>query len=68
MITFHNDSFPNPAGLIEYAAKREGTIKLRPDNRLQVNRAWGDPKARLGALFQLTKGLSAIAMKANVEA
>ena len=51
-------------GLIEYAGKREGTIKLRPDNKLQVNRAWGDPKSRLNGLFQLTKGLSAIARKA----
>ncbi|MBV1917374.1 MAG: transcription-repair coupling factor, partial [Sphingomonadaceae bacterium] len=63
LISFHNDSFPNPAGLIEYAAKREGTIKLRPDNRLQLNRAWVDPKSRLNGLFQLTRGLSAIAKK-----
>ena len=64
LVSFHNDSFPDPAGLIQYAAKREGTIKLRPDNRLQVNRAWGDPKSRLHGLFQLTRGLSAIARKA----
>ncbi len=64
LVSFHNDSFPNPMGLIEYAAKREGTIKLRPDNRLQVNRAWGDPKSRLHGLFQLTKGLAGIARKA----
>ncbi|HKX77935.1 MAG TPA: transcription-repair coupling factor [Novosphingobium sp.] len=64
LVSFHNDAFPNPEGLIEYAAKREGTIKLRPDNRLQVNRAWGDPKSRLNGLVQLTKGLSAIAAKA----
>ena len=64
LLSFHNDSFPNPMGLIEYAGKREGTIKLRPDNKLQVNRAWGDPKSRLNGLFQLTKGLSAIARKA----
>ena len=63
LVSFHEDAFPNPAGLIEYAAKREGTIKLRPDNKLQVNRAWGDPKSRLNGLFQLTKGLSAIARK-----
>ncbi|PEQ11773.1 transcription-repair coupling factor [Novosphingobium sp. PC22D] len=65
LVSFHEDVFPNPAGLIDYAAKREGTIKLRPDNRLQVNRAWGDPKSRLNGLFQLTKGLSAIARKAG---
>jgi transcription-repair coupling factor (superfamily II helicase) len=65
LVSFHNESFPNPGGLIEYAAKREGTIKLRPDMKLQVNRAWGDPKARLNGLFQLTKGLAAIAGKVS---
>jgi len=64
LVSFHNDSFPNPAGLIEYAAKREGTIKLRPDSKLLLNRSWQDPKSRLNGLFQLTKGLSAIARKA----
>jgi transcription-repair coupling factor (superfamily II helicase) len=64
LVSFHNENFPNPGGLIDYAAKREGTIKLRPDMKLQVNRAWGDPKARLNGLFQLTKGLAAIAGKA----
>ncbi|MCB2049441.1 MAG: transcription-repair coupling factor [Novosphingobium sp.] len=68
LVSFHKDSFPNPMGLIEYASKREGTIKLRPDNRLQVNRAWGDPKSRLNGLFQLTRGLASIAGKAPVDA
>ncbi len=63
LVSFHKDHFPNPAGLIEYAAKREGTIKLRPDSKLLVSRAWSDPKSRLNGLFQLTKGLSAIARK-----
>jgi transcription-repair coupling factor (superfamily II helicase) len=68
LVTFHNDSFPNPAGLIDYAARREGTIKLRPDMKLQVNRVWADPVARLNGLMQLTKGLAAIAGKAGIEA
>ena len=63
LVSFHNDSFPNPMGLIEYASKREGTIKLRPDSKLSVIRSWGDPKARLSGLIRLTRGLSAIARK-----
>jgi transcription-repair coupling factor (superfamily II helicase) len=65
LVSFHNENFPNPAGLIDYAAKREGTIKLRPDMKLQVNRVWADPRSRLNGLFQLTKGLAAIAGKAS---
>jgi len=68
LVSFHNESFPNPLGLIDYARKREGTIKLRPDMKLQVNRVWHDPRSRLNGLFQLTKGLAAIAGKAPVEA
>jgi len=64
LVSFHNDAFPNPEGLIGYAERLEGTIKLRPDNKLVVTRVWKDPKSRLNGLFQLTKGLSGIARKA----
>jgi transcription-repair coupling factor (superfamily II helicase) len=65
LVSFHNDNFPDPIGLISYAERLQGTIKLRPDSKLAVTRTWGDPKARLNGLFQLTKGLSAIARKAG---
>ena len=64
LVSFHNDTFPDPAGLIAYAQRLEGTVKLRPDSKLVITRVWGDPKSRLNGLFQLTKGLSAIARKA----
>ena len=64
LVSFHNDRFPDPAGLIAYAQRLEGTIKLRPDSKIVITRVWGDPKARLNGLYQLTKGLSAIARKA----
>ncbi len=65
LVSFHNDSFPDPAGLIAYAQRLHGTVKLRPDSKLVVTRAWGDPQARLNGLIQLTKGLSAIAQKSG---
>ena len=65
LVAFHKDHFPDPAGLIAYATRLEGTIKLRPDSKLVVTRAWGDPQARLNGLYQLTKGLAAIARKAG---
>jgi transcription-repair coupling factor (superfamily II helicase) len=64
LVSFHNDDFPDPAGLIAYVGRLDGTAKLRPDNKLVITRAWKDPKSRLNGLFQLTKGLSAIARKA----
>ena len=65
LVSFQDDSFPDPVGLINYAQRLEGTVKLRPDSKLVVTRVWGDPKARLHGLLQLTKGLSAIARKAG---
>ena len=64
LVAFHNDHFPDPAGLFAYVERLQGTIKLRPDSKLVVQRAWGDPKARLHGLMQLTKGLSTIVKKA----
>ncbi|MFM5916022.1 MAG: transcription-repair coupling factor [Novosphingobium sp.] len=64
LVSFHGDSFPDPTGLIAYAERLAGTIKLRPDHKIAVTRAWGSAEARLNGLFQLTKGLSAIARKA----
>ena len=65
LVTFHRDEFPDPAGLIAYVERLQGTAKLRPDMKLVISRAWGDPQSRLNGLFQLTKGLSAIVRKAR---
>lgn len=64
LVTFHNDDFPDGPGLIAYVDRLQGTAKLRPDMKLVINRAWGDPQSRLNGLFQLTKGLSGIVRKA----
>ncbi|MBH5322798.1 transcription-repair coupling factor [Aurantiacibacter sediminis] len=69
LVTFHKDHFPDPAGLLAYVERlngnREGSAKLRPDMKLQINRAWGDPQSRLNGLVQLTKGLSGIVKRAK---
>lgn len=65
LVSFHKDHFPDPAGLLAYVDKLQGTAKLRPDMKLVINRAWGDPQSRLNGLFQLTKGLCRIVQKAS---
>ncbi|WP_380875496.1 transcription-repair-coupling factor [Sphingomonas sp. DBB INV C78] len=60
LVTFFNDSFPDPAGLIAYAQRLQGTAKLRPDNKLVITRPWPDAKARLNGALQLSKGLAKI--------
>ncbi len=68
LVTFHNNNFPDGPGLIAYVDRLNGAAKLRPDMKLVINRAWGDPQSRLNGLFQLTKGLSRIALKAKAKA
>lgn len=65
LVSFHNDDFADPVGLIGYVERLKGTAKLRPDNKLVIQRAWGNAEARLNGLVQLTKGLSAIARRAQ---
>ena len=58
LVTFHNDQFPNPAGLIAYVEKLGETARLRPDMKLVINRAWANPAARLHGALQLSRGLA----------
>ena len=61
LVAFWNDTFPKVDGLIAYVARLGETAKLRPDNRLSINRAWADPKARLHGILQLSRGLAKVA-------
>ncbi len=65
LVTFHQDDFPDPVGLLAYVDRLKGTAKLRPDMKLVISRAWGSPESRLNGLFQLTKGLSGVVRKAQ---
>ncbi len=68
LVSFHKDDFPDGPGLVAYVDRLKDTAKLRPDMKLVINRAWGDPESRLNGLYQLTKGLSGIARKARKKA
>ena len=65
LITFHNDEFADPAGLLAYVERLKGTARLRPDMKLVIARAWGDPQSRLNGLYQLTRGLSGIVARSE---
>ncbi len=60
LVSFWNDNFPDLPGLLAYVDRLGGVAKLRPDSRLSVTRAWGDPRARLNGILQLSKGLAKI--------
>ncbi len=66
LVTFHNDDFPDPAGLIAWVERVGGDARLRPDMKLVLSRAWGSAESRLNGLFQLTKGLAGVAQRSEL--
>ncbi|MEO5867530.1 MAG: transcription-repair coupling factor [Sphingomonas sp.] len=58
LVSFHDDKPPNVDGLLAWIARLNGVAKLRPDSKVVITRAWGDPKARLNGALQLSKGLA----------
>ncbi len=58
LVSFFEDRFPNPAGLVAYVQRLDGVARLRPDSKVVVTRAWPDPAARLNGALQLSKGLA----------
>jgi transcription-repair coupling factor (superfamily II helicase) len=60
LVHFHNDSFPDLPGLLNYVQRLKGTAKLRPDSKLVIQRPWPDPKSRINGAVQLSRGLARI--------
>ena len=60
-ISFRNDNFANPAGLVEFVTEDIGRTKLRPDHTLVCRRDWTRPADRLRGARQLSEKLAAIA-------
>jgi len=58
LVSFFEDRFPNPAGLVAYIQRLDGVARLRPDSKVVVNRNWADSAARLNGALQLSKGLA----------
>ncbi len=61
VLAFHDNQFPNPAGLVDFIARQTGTVKLRPDHRLVYRRGWEDPAQRLVGLRRMMLDLRRIA-------
>jgi len=64
VLTFRNNLFSNPAGLVQFIGKQLGTVKLRPDHKLVFGRAWDDNAARLKGVQKLVSDLAALVVEA----
>ncbi|MEM9196679.1 MAG: hypothetical protein AAGD12_02405, partial [Pseudomonadota bacterium] len=56
-VQFRNDSFANPAGLVEFLSERGGVAKIR-DNRLVLQNALGSANARVKAAWGIARDLA----------
>ncbi len=63
LVTFVNDSFPNPIGLVEWINRLKGQARLRPDQKLFLARDFGNGQARLAGAVALARGLAQAAMR-----
>ncbi len=63
-LSFRNDQFPNPAGMVEFISKQAGTSKLRPDHTLVYMRDWPQSDDRLKGVLFLLRNLAEVAQAA----
>ena len=66
-LSFRNNEFANPAGLITFISGRSD-VKLRPDHTLVVKANWPTPEMRLQGVRKLVGEIAAIATAESVAA
>jgi transcription-repair coupling factor (superfamily II helicase) len=64
VVTFRNDAFSNPAGLIGFVQKRQADWKLRPDSKVVIKGEWSTPDDRLRAAERIVGELAKLAQAA----
>lgn len=60
VVSFYQNKFENPAGLIGYIQKQAGTAKIRPDQKVVFTRIWSTPHARLKGIQSLIAEIVAL--------
>ncbi len=61
VLTFRDNAFANPVGLVEFINDERDRAKLRPDHKLVFKRAWDLSEDRLEGTFKLARKLSELA-------
>jgi transcription-repair coupling factor (superfamily II helicase) len=65
VVSFRNNEFANPAGLIEFISGSAYDLKLRPDQKLVFQQNWPDDRLRLKGCKRILAILNDIAADAN---
>jgi transcription-repair coupling factor (superfamily II helicase) len=61
VLSFRNQSFANPEGLIAFIGKEGAGVKLQPDHKLVYYEDWPEPKDRLEGARKVLSELAGIA-------
>jgi len=61
VLTFHENKFARPDRLIAWIQKNAPLVKVRPDQRVMVQRAWGDERQRLSGVTGIVSALARLA-------
>lgn len=64
VIAFRGNKFAHPAGLVDFIARNAGTVKLRPDHRLVIQRNWETGGDRVAGVRQILRQIAEIAARA----
>ncbi|MBT3532886.1 MAG: transcription-repair coupling factor [Rhodospirillaceae bacterium] len=64
-VVFRNDTFANPAGLVEFINDNKGSAKLRPDHKLVFQRQWDEAERRLKGVDYLVRHLAKLAQSTS---
>ena len=61
VVTFRNDDFKNPVGLVGFIARNQVAWRIRPDNKVVVKGEWETSKQRLDAAERVLAELAKLA-------
>jgi transcription-repair coupling factor (superfamily II helicase) len=64
VVTFREDRFANPAGLIQLVQRKSQLWRVRPDNKVVVKGEWETPAERLAGAEKILTELAGIALAA----
>jgi len=61
VVSFREDRFPDPAGLVQFVQKNQVAWRLRPDHKVVVKGEWETPEQRLAAAEKVLSELARLA-------
>jgi transcription-repair coupling factor (superfamily II helicase) len=64
VVSFRDDQFANPAGLVALVQRQAAVWRVRPDHKVVVKGEWEAPEARLNAAEKILSELASIALTA----